>query len=154
MKTKVLVELPAKRLSSETSFPTKRASLRNEFPFETSSSAKRVSLSNEFSCETTFIAKPLSLPNHFPCQTTFLPNHFPCQTTFLPNHFPCQTTFPAKPLSLLKHFPCQTTFPAKRVCKTESPILRITIFIENSYTPLFCKFSETSSPHRCYERCS
>ena len=142
MKTKVLVELPAKRLSSETSFPTKRASLRNEFPFETSSSAKRVSLSNEFPCETTFIAKPLSLPNHFPCQTTFLPNHFPCQTTF-----------PAKPLSLLKHFPCQTTFPAKRVCKTESPILRIPIFIENSYTPLFCKFSETSSPHRCHERC-
>ena len=59
------------------------------------------------------------------------------------NEFLCETSFPAKLVSLPNEFPCETS---KRVCKTESPILRIPIFIENSTHPFFANFQIPHPP--------
>ena len=57
-------------------YPTRRVSLRNEFPCATSFPAQRVSLRNEFPCGTNFPAQRVSLWNKGPCATS-LNTRFP-----------------------------------------------------------------------------
>ena len=51
-----------------------------------------------------------------------------------------------KQVSLRNESPCKTSFSVKRVCKTESPILQIPIFIENPTYPFFANFQRPHPP--------